>query len=185
MTFTRPRTWMALTAAALLAAAISMVGFVGISPQRAGAAAVGQMTCTGQENTTFSPGLTNTPQTVTITVNNSENCLSLTNGGFRTGTATSTRTIPGISCLTLLAGGNPDEMTYHWSNGLQSTFGFTPTVNFVGGSPVVTQTGSITAGEFNGAVAIGTVTLVADLTKCSTPGGVTSASGAHTLNIVG
>lgn len=167
-----------------LAVVAAAVGMVGASPVPA-EAAINQVSCLGTEGTTFSPGITNTPQTITITVTNIEApCLSLSDLSLRSGYAKSTRVVPGLTCLTLLAGGGEDSMKFTWNTGNTSTFKFQPIVNFVAGNPVVVQNGLISEGQFVGSTAKGTVALVADLTQCSQPTGVTSATGLHTFNIL-
>ncbi len=151
----------------------------------AAAAPAGATTlCTGQQNETFAPGLTNTTQTTTFTATRTlSTCLSLADPTITSGSASTTINAP-FNCQSVLANGSSTS-TIHWSNGQTSTFSFTYTATTVNGTDQTQETGTITAGEFTGRSAIGLVTVPAlDPLACATSTGVTSLTGLFTLTIL-
>ena len=154
-----------------------------ILPAKASAAGLLDLTCTGTQTVTFSPGLLLTPQKTEIQANTSlEACLSASDGTVASGTSTSSRSSD-ISCVTLDEA-TSSTRTFRWSNGNTSTFAFNQTVTRATGVTVVTQTGTIVAGEFAGDAAVLTVTEAQlNVTQCLAPPGITGESGAVVLQI--
>ncbi|MET8799380.1 hypothetical protein ABZV91_23630 [Nocardia sp. NPDC004568] len=85
------------------------------------------------------------------------------------------------SCIDIVEGGSGTRV-FTYNTGDTSTFAYNRTVTTVDGVPVVTATGTITAGEFAGALAE-QVTVQAALNPLCL-GGVASVTGAVTLAIV-
>lgn len=169
---------LSVPAAALAVAAVLL-------PATPASAAPFQVVCGGSQTTTYSPGLTNTPQTVQRSGTNIHTpCVStlppLTFSGSTSFTSTAS-----LSCLSLTAANTGTDLIT-WSTGRTSTFAYNRTVTVVQGQTVVTLTGSITAGDFTGATAVETITSVnLDLAACSTPQGITSTYGVSELTITG
>lgn len=137
------------------------------------------ITCTGSEVDTLSPALTNTPKTVTTTVNAKYTCL---NPGGPTATAINYQVTRTLSCEDLLLG-RSGTLQLRWSNGKTSTFSFTSTVTEPNGTVVVTQTGSITAGLYAGAATQRVLTAPnLNLTACATTG-ISQRTAISTLTI--
>jgi hypothetical protein len=165
---------------AALAALLACLFAIAWAP--APAHALGQLTCAGSSGQTFTPGLTNTPTPTLIEYQDVLGpCVSATDPTLTSGTGSGTRSLT-YSCTSLLGGGSATR-TFHWNNGQSSTFTYTHTRNVVAGQLVILQTGTITAGEFAGSSAVGTLVLAGDLTACS-GSGATTFSGPLTLNVM-
>lgn len=170
---------LAAFASAVCAVAVLLVG---APPAHAD---VVQVTCGGSQTTTYSPGLTNTRQTVQRAGQNIHSPCVSTLPPFAFSGSTSFSSTSTLSCLSLTAA-NTGTDVITWSTGRTSTFAYNRTVTIVQGETVVTLTGSITAGDFSGATAVETITSVSlDLTACSTPQGITSTFGVSELTIAG
>ena len=144
------------------------------------------LTCAGAQSVTYSPGLTNAPQPVALHVENTfQPCLNLTHPlELRTGTASTNLPAVSRTCSSVLEA-RPGTRVIHWSTGTTSTFTFiAEATSLAGGAVQVVQQGSITAGEFQGATAIGVVVLAStEFANCATTG-VTSQGGAMTLTLL-
>ena len=168
---------------ALFASVFLLMGLAGFSTQAVAQAVV----CEGTESASYSPPLTNTPQTVQITSTTSYNpCLVTGVSGITSGTVAAQFVRDNFSCQALLNGG-PGKGIINWSNAQSSTFSFTATNVGENGLLVATLVGNISAGLFQGQTAIGVITLTnlseADfLTACS-GSGVPALSGTSTLTI--
>jgi hypothetical protein len=90
-----------------------------------------------------------------------------------------------VSCTTLLTS-VAGSRVIHWSTGTTSTFSYITTIDDVEGALfTATEVGSITAGEFAGHTALGTVTMTdGAFANCGTTG-VPSTGGPVTLEIAG
>jgi hypothetical protein len=147
------------------------------------AQALTQVRCLGSSNVSYSPPISDTPQTTTATgITVFAPCVSLTDPDVSSGaipSATVTRT---FSCLALLAGG-PGAQPIVWNTGDTSVFSFTSMTQVVRGELVVVQTGNISAGRFRGATAALTTTWLGNLTTCGTTG-FPGGAGPTTLTIV-
>lgn len=163
-----------------VAAATTLV--LAIAP---GAHAATVLTCGAAEVTSFSPGLTNTPQpTTTTTSSYYQPCVNVTNPlELRTGTGLSVSGPASRSCTSLLGSGSRTR-TIHWSTGTTSTWSYVSTTNFLaGGAGQITQQGSITAGEFQGATAVGVIVDYSGaLAQCDSSG-LASFGGQGALTI--
>jgi hypothetical protein len=164
------------------------------SPQQSQAQTVVQ--CTGTTSLTYSPGLTNTRQTVVITTNEAlSHCLHIPDlpalPFLMPATSQTQLTRDNRTCTTLLAGG-PGSQVLTWNNGETSTVNYVSTTNIVNGNIVSVQTGTITMGRYAGQSIIGTRIWTPLLggqpidfvTGCSSPGGITSLTGTLTFDIL-
>lgn len=170
----RVRTQAALAAVAL-GAAITTIP-VTASP----AAATTLVLCTGSDQAGYSPGLTTSPQNVTLTASDTyPGCGSSQTSGQLTGASCAGITTPSFS------------ETVNWSFGTapnQSVIAYSAvdaSVRLPVGT-VVTVSGTVTSGRYSGATATKQVLIVNDgnLLACLTPTGLTSAAGPATLTIV-
>ncbi len=152
-------------------------------PANPAAAAVGDLTCTTAQRTTYSPGVTLFPSQQTITLSTlAAPCVSLSNPNITSGAATFT--VTGMrSCLTL------DQTTsgtsgIKWNTGQTSTYTYTSSSKTVLGQILVTINGIVTAGVFQGApISLALASPVLNVTKCLIPPGITSRVGVGTLVI--
>ncbi|MFC5152594.1 hypothetical protein [Streptomyces amakusaensis] len=169
-------------AAGALVIALTTVAAAPAAPAAASASPA-LVTCAGSTTVAFSPGLTNTERTVSVSGQDTANlCVSPTHPqltGFVapfSGTATQ-------SCTSLFAGGSGTE-TLHWSDGTTSTWAYTNSFSNVNGTKVGTSTGPITSGTLAGAEVTQTITFPnLDLSACSTPQGLTTLNGLDTWTL--
>ncbi|MFF5900134.1 hypothetical protein ACFY8O_29980 [Streptomyces argenteolus] len=169
-------------AAAALTAVGSLTLLIPASPAQAKVALV---TCGGSQTTTYNPGLTNTAQTVQRAGQNIHTPCVSTAPPFTFSGSTSFTSTSALSCLSLTAANTGTDLIT-WSTGRTSTFSYNRTVTVVQGQTIVTLTGSITAGDFQGATAEETITSVSlDLAACSSTQGITSTYGVSELTILG
>lgn len=161
--------------------AVCLAGVVATSTPAAASPAL--VTCAGTTTVAFSPGLNNTPQTVSVSGQDTASvCLSLTHpeltgfAGPFSGTATQ-------SCTSLFAGGSGTE-TLYWNNGQSSSWSYTNSFSNVNGTKIGTSTGPIVSGVLAGATVTQTITFAnLDLTACTTSQGLTTLSGLDTWTI--
>lgn len=142
------------------------------------------MVCQGTEAIAFSPTLTFTPQTTTVTIKDVlAPCVVAGDPTTTSATVSTAVSRPNFSCLSLFGGGAATR-TFHWNDGTSSTFTHISNVQIVGGNFVVTLQGTITSGCFAGSTATGVVALTANLVQCLPPTGLGSATGTFTFTIV-
>lgn len=171
-------------ACAILAAATALGALAAASLAAAPAAhaAIGSATCTGTSAISYTPGLTNTPQTITYIETDTFHCVS-TDPALSSGTFQVTVTLPGASCTSAGIFTNT-PYTISWNNGAATTISLSFTDAVVNGTEQVTGTGPVTGGEFaHGNATIIWAYPVLDLTACSTPQGLTGQSGPLTAQI--
>ncbi|MGB3443748.1 MAG: hypothetical protein WBA97_33855 [Actinophytocola sp.] len=128
--------------------AIGATTLVGTSAQ----AAVGiDLLCPiGQATSNFNPGITNTPQTTTLT--HSVNYTGCLFGGSVTGATYGFGpfSAPGLSCTNVLQQ-NAGTSVYHWNDGTTSTIAASLTSTSVSGLLTTSvATGTVAAGKFLG-----------------------------------
>lgn len=145
--------------------------------------------CSGSSSATWSPGATNTTQTITVTTNEQWNvCALILQPPLLTSASTLNQFTANFSCQSILAP-VPATWTITWANGATSTYAFTSRVNAVSNNLVITTTGTITAGLYAGDSAVATYVLdnlgATLANQCNTPGGVTGTTGITTLTISG
>jgi len=140
--------------------------------------------CVGTRDVAMSPGLNDVRRDVTFDTRNTlDACVSLTPPLLTSATSSSLVTAP-RSCSDLV-GRAATTSVLTWSTGATSTLSYTIDTVFAAGQIVNTQQGTVVAGRFAGASILGVVALVADLTQCATPTGITSTSGPYTLTFLG
>jgi hypothetical protein len=149
-----------------------------------GASALAQVTCNGVNSLTYSPAVTATPQTVTLTAQTTfGTCVSLTHPSIVSGTVPANSVTTTSSCNQLLGTASP-TFTITWNTGQTSTLTANTYTDKVDGQPVVILLGSITSGLFAGATVTEQTVLTGDLTACLGPG-LTATSGPAILTIIG
>jgi hypothetical protein len=117
-----------------------------LGPAPVARAAVDQV-CLVNEVATFSQPVTNTPQTVTVTVNGQ--LFNCTSGSAATGSYTETATLPNYTCTALFYQGSGTRV-FHWTNTAipPSTFSYNRTSSRVGGNVEIVLLGSVVSGTF-------------------------------------
>lgn len=115
--------------------------------------------CTGKEDVTYSPGLTLTPQDTSVTIRGSlgsiaPGCSCAAPGtDITSATYTQVLTWPGASCSQ--PGFNaPGTRTFTWNDGTTSTFPYTAQIATTPTASIVTLTGTISEGRFQGHTAV-------------------------------
>jgi hypothetical protein len=136
------KTKFAIAGVCLAAAAGALLG---VAP--AAQAAIDQ-TCLVNEVATFSQPVTNTPQTVTVTVNGQ--LFNCTSGSASAGSYTETATLPNYTCTALFYQGSGTRV-FTWTNSAitPSAFSYNRTSSRVGGNIEIVLLGSIVSGTFN------------------------------------
>ncbi|MGW4806892.1 hypothetical protein [Kitasatospora sp. NPDC004272] len=139
-------------------------------------------TCTGTDTTTYTPGLTNTPQSVTVSGTIHLTCLSLSHPAITAGTISGGGTAPNLTCA-VLEQPSSGSSTVAWNDGTHSAYTYSTALGpGAAGTQLLTLTGTVTSGTFNGDSLVITVVFAnADLTACDSPGGLTSRTGPATL----
>ncbi|WP_030258354.1 hypothetical protein [Streptomyces violens] len=167
-----------------LAAVAALLAAVGVPTATAPAHAVGtEVVCTATETIAYQPGLklVPTPQKVSATRTYS-NCDLLSEFDISSGSSSGTAS-QSLSCADALQAGAASE-TITWNTGKTSTFTYNRTVSHVAGQTVVTNVGTITAGEFEGQGAKSVFAgPTADTLQCLKEG-ITERAGAGTLTIL-
>ncbi|MGW6413417.1 hypothetical protein ACWF95_41255 [Streptomyces vinaceus] len=166
---------------AAVAGSLSAAAFV--FPQSS-SAAPGDLTCLGgTSEITFSPGLTNTPQMVTInSVNKFPHCSSSDPSITSAEIPASERTVL-RSCTDLLNSGTGD-LSLAYNTGETTTYSSTFSSNYLLGTLTVLDSGPVTAGKFSGGNAVGAAEyLHVNLLQCGTAQGITKLTGTYTVLI--
>ncbi|UPT36255.1 hypothetical protein [Pseudomonas amygdali] len=158
------------------------------APWRAQAEAVNLVTCTGTHTTNWSPGLTNTSQTIVVSTTSSWNpCVSLS-FPLVTSASSSESFQSTFSCESLLLPTSSRTWVISWSDGVTSTYKFNATINNIGTlNTTIVGVGAIVDGRYKGTNATSTF-LLGNLqstlnNSCDTATGVTRVSGLSTLLI--
>jgi hypothetical protein len=146
------------------------------------------LACNGHSSTTFSPGITNQVQNVTYVGDNTFACTPPLGNTELTG-GTSDVSVSGapLSCTSLfLPGPENRAVPYNWNDASESTITYTlATVETVGGDIVITETGSVTGGLYDGYPSVLVTTLFDGiLNNCGTSRGQVSVAGQETLTIL-
>lgn len=165
-----------------ISAALALVSglTVGATPD---AYAVSTMECTGATSTTFTPGVTLTPQSNAI------------HGGLTFGPCvssdpsitTATSVANGSGTLSCITGNATGTQQISWSNGSQSIVTWTAVVGIrPGGQSVLAVSGTVTGGDaFVGAIMTEVVTgITTQSLQCLTPQGVQGSEGPVVLSII-
>ncbi|HEY7144260.1 MAG TPA: hypothetical protein VH637_08435 [Streptosporangiaceae bacterium] len=169
--------------AAIACLAVIAAGTIVAAAPAAGAGVVDAQ-CEGITTIQYSPGLTGTTQTVTITAANSyPTCLSLADLTISSAEGTVQPLTGPDDCVPLIT--SPITVTETWSNGQTSTMGLSVIdISTEVSAEVLTATGSVTSGEFAGDTVVNVITIeLTDLGGCDNPGGLTELSGVSTLTL--
>ena len=145
--------------------------------------AASSTTCTGSSAIGYSPGLTNTPQTITYSEAETYSSCTSTDTSLTAGGSSGNFMLSGASCnnVSIIP---PSSYTISWNNSQSSTMTLTYTDVIIGGIEQVTGVGTVTSGEFTGgAVTIVWLYPVLNPLLCLTSQGVTSQSGTVALQI--
>ncbi|NUT98402.1 MAG: hypothetical protein HOY78_40975 [Saccharothrix sp.] len=129
-----------------------------------------EQTCLTNEVVAFSEPVTNTPKTVTVTVQGQ--LFNCTNGSATTGGYTEIATLPDYTCTSLFYQGSGTR-TFRWTDPsvAPSTYSYNRTSSRVGANIVIVLLGSITSGTFATAPAKTQLTAVnPDPISCATTG---------------
>lgn len=149
--------------------------------------AASSTTCTGTAHVTYDPGLTLTPQTVTLHESDSiPSCTSTDPTITSVITQPYSYSIPGASCNDVAL--DPGSvLVIHWNNGQSSTVSnLTYVTTVTGGITQTTGTGTVTAGEFTGDIGVITWAFVlVNPLLCLQPGGLTTQNGTIVAQIIG
>ncbi|WP_018683072.1 hypothetical protein [Actinokineospora enzanensis] len=144
------------------------------------------VTCVGEIEVDFTPGLTLTPQSVAVSgLEEATACTSLTHPGLHSFTSPFSGTTE-RSCLALLDEGTGSE-TLHWNNNAStSEWQWTSHPTQTDGVLVVVTTGPVTSGTLAGATVTQVLTVTAEtLGACFAPGGLTRLQGPSTWQFLG
>ncbi|MBB5868085.1 hypothetical protein F4553_001464 [Allocatelliglobosispora scoriae] len=151
--------------------------------------AASSTTCTGTTHVTYSPGLTLTPQDVTGTETDTISSCTSTDTTITGITTSPTYSFdaPGASCNAVQVSPGGGGLVIHWNNGQTSTLtGLVGVLTATGGIVQNTATGTVTAGEFNGATAVITwIYALVNPLQCLMPGGLTTQDGTIVLQVTG
>jgi hypothetical protein len=175
-----------VSAAAALTLAAGTVALVAAPAH----ASVSSITCTGWQHDTYTPGLTNNLQLITISIDDDLNVIddnspagSCVAAGSAASTGQQDRTFTAEAACTQFAVYSETD-TYSWNDGQSSTLDLSDVAVNAGSTTVITLTGTVTSGEFSGDKAVLTLTAPSTaFANCFTPGGVTTFDFAETLTI--
>ena len=155
-------------------------------------AAVTAMSCTGWDHATFSPGLTDTLRSTTVTNDEDLNVLdafSPTGSCVAVGSAATAgeldvTVVAPSSCTQIIS--LTGTHTIAWNDGRSSTIPYTATIARGDSTTVITLTGTVSSGEFSGDSVVQTYTaLNTAFAACGSPSGLPSLDLALTLTITG
>jgi hypothetical protein len=172
----RRRTASVVAAFAFLAASFTVTA----SP----AAASGSVTCAGTVSTTYTPGLTLTPQTVGVHEEDSYTGCTSSVPGITSGTSLWEVDL-NMSCL---SPGQLDTTEYvvEWNDSSTSVTELTFSYSTVAGQSVATGVGTVASGRYAGGTVVGVWTyLQLNLLQCLASPGVTEQNGVIALSIIG
>ncbi len=140
----------------------------------------GDLTCTETESVSYSPGLLTTRRPVDVSVHNVLSCTSLTDPAVTRGHVQAAIRGLGRSCTDLAASGS-GSYTITWNTGDTSTISYNRSANYVLGTLVIVENGTVTAGKFTGDSTTHVVELLTlNLLACLTEPGLTTTSGIGT-----
>lgn len=143
-------------------------------------AAPGDLTCAENESVTYSPGLLTTPRPVDVSVYNVLSCTSLSDPAVTGGHVQAAIRGLNRSCSDLAASGS-GSYTITWNTGETSTINYNRSANYVLGTLVIVENGTVTAGKFTGDSTTHVVELLTlNLLACLAEPGLTTASGSGT-----
>jgi hypothetical protein len=174
----RPAHGRVLTLMVSVALLLATAGGLAAAPAAYGAPS-SLLSCQGTETLTFQPPLTNTPKGTQVHYAiDLDLCLS---GGVTSGESQGSFTVS-ASCTTISLLPPAFSDTYQWSNHTSSTVTYTAPVETLGnGTVIVTDTGTVTSGLDQGAVANETTTLPQPSVAACAGTGVSQLTGPYVL----
>jgi hypothetical protein len=143
--------------------------------------------CVGTMRLDYSPGLTNDPRTVTLTIRRTlDLCTSLLDPqAITSGEVETTQLTAERSCTDLSAPALGRTVTVEWSNATTSTFAYDAHSTYVNGELLATHNGQVASGTLNGHTMHADLVLLADNPSgCSAPEGVQRLEGSMLLHIL-
>jgi hypothetical protein len=144
---------------------------------------LGTLICSGTEDATFSPALTDAQRDTTVTTQDAVGSCVTTDPTISGGEGYTVANKTDASCNILLADADGNT-TFIWSNKGYSTFDYTKTTTDLDGEITITETGQIIGGEFEGEIATEVIVLpTLDLTACQSSG-ISAADGTVVLTIL-
>lgn len=166
-------------------AAMALTTGAGVLLPASAAHAADNITCTGTSHLAYSPGLTFTPQTVTLTETDTYSSCASSDPSLTSGSIAGSFTVVGLSCANVASGA--DGYRINWNNGQHSSMAFNEAEStIVAGVQQYIGTGTVASGEFAGDTAVVTwVYTVASPLDCLAPGGLTSQNGTVIVEITG
>lgn len=178
---TRPARRRVVSLVASVALLLATAGGLAAAPAAYGAP-LSLLSCQGAETLTFQPPLTNTPESTQVHYAiDLDLCLL---GGVTSGKSQGSFTVS-ASCTTISLLPPAFSDTYQWSNHTSSTVTYTAPVETVGnGTVIVTDTGTVTSGLDQGAVANETTTLPQPNLAACAGTGVSELNGPYVLTFV-
>ncbi|GFZ96743.1 hypothetical protein [Dyella caseinilytica] len=172
-----------LSASSLALVACLLGSVIAAAPTTSYAQGITLVTCVGTHTASWTPGLTDTATDVEVSTSSLWSCPLA-----GTSASSSQQFEQELSCDSLL---DPTNVTWviAWANGQKSTAQLSGDVENIDGNLVIPLTGTVTNGLYAGDTVAITVTdtnLGATLDDvCSSPGGLTNASGPTILTITG
>jgi hypothetical protein len=179
------------TSALLLALATALLLLAISAPH---AAALDALVCRGSGRQTYRPGITNRLQIIGVTdglrLGSADNplvpCIAL--GSTVTGGSVDLAYSKEISCTNPFSPASTTSLVISWDNGQRSTYTNSSTLTQANGQTIVTSTGRITAGLYNGHAVVATITYfnlsAGELAACATPTGLTMTNSLIVFTIV-
>ncbi|QBD80293.1 hypothetical protein EPA93_31690 [Ktedonosporobacter rubrisoli] len=170
----------------LLFCALLLVACLAISSGAAHASPAVLTCLAGTFTNTYSPGITNTRQSIKISAHEDLDDCTATGSNLTAGSTSYSVTVT-TSCLLGINIPSISSAVYHWNDGSSSTIATITDIStrLVNGTLQVTATGHVVAGYGSGSLATYTIVLPQlDPLKCATPQGVTQQQGPESLNFV-
>ena len=176
-----------LTVAALATGIV--VGLAVLVPASPASASSAIVACTGTDHVTFSPPVTSTPTSTTLTVLSTYTCTTI--GSPTVNSATISITLPfpiTLDCDEVLSGlnGSTGPLGVTWDTGSSVATVSAANVNIQGTVQIATNTGTVTSGLFTGGTFQQEATLSnTDIsTGCLSEEGLSEIDGTATIAIV-
>lgn len=172
---TRLRKSMAALFSAFVVIALALSGAAPASAQAL------EVTCTGSQTVTYSPGLVLfEDRDVQVDGSTSYDCIS---SSVTSGTSGFSVFGQDRNCVNVAPQSTTEVIT--WNDSTQSVLTLSVTIATVGGTTVVTKNGTVTSGRFAGDLAVVVVTgpAISGLLDCLTPQGLTVENDTVVLEI--
>jgi hypothetical protein len=172
----------------LAAAAAALALGALLAPAPANAQMLSAVTCTADQDVTYSPGVTNSPQTVHVTASTDYTSCTVLNGGAITMAEDTFISIQAErSCADILGNVPFPNRPITWNTGEVSSVAGSALTAQVGSSLVVVHTGTVVSGPFTGYEYEHTTTYpgLDAIAACDSPEGLTSLNnGVMIMNLL-